>query len=47
MRAALAEDGLDEGLIVRLHCPLGLDLGPRKAPQEVAIAIAAQLVALD
>lgn len=47
MRAALAEDGLDPALVARLHCPLGLDLGPRKAPQEVAISIAAQLVALD
>jgi len=47
MRAALAEDGLDPAQIARLHCPLGLDLGPRKSPQEVAISLAAQLVALD
>jgi len=47
MRAGLAKDGLAEALLQRLHCPLGLDLGPRKAPQEVAISIAAQLVALD
>jgi len=47
MRAALAEDGLSADLIQRLHCPLGLDLGPRKAPQEVAISIAAQLVGLE
>jgi xanthine dehydrogenase accessory factor len=47
MRAALAEDGLSGELIQRLHCPLGLDLGPRKAPQEVAISIAAQLVGLE
>jgi xanthine dehydrogenase accessory factor len=47
MRAGLVEDGLPEALVARLRCPLGLDLGPRKAPQEVAIAIAAQLVGLD
>jgi xanthine dehydrogenase accessory factor len=46
MRAGLAEDGLSEVSVARLHCPLGLDLGPRKAPQEVAISIAAQLLAL-
>jgi xanthine dehydrogenase accessory factor len=46
MRAGLREDGLSDELVQRLHCPLGLDLGPRKAPQEVAISIAAQLVGL-
>lgn len=46
MRAGLAGDGLSEADLARLHCPLGLDLGPRKAPQEVAISIAAQLLAL-
>lgn len=46
MRTGLAEDGLPSALIGRLQCPLGLDLGPRKAPAEVAISIAAQLLAL-
>ena len=46
MKHALREDGLAEALVEKLACPLGLDLGPRKAPQEVAIAIAAQLVGL-
>lgn len=43
--AALREAGLAEGLIDRIHAPIGLDLGGRK-PEEIAMAIAAELVAV-
>jgi xanthine dehydrogenase accessory factor len=36
--------GLAEDLIARIHAPIGLDLGGRK-PEEIALSIAAQLVA--
>ena len=43
--AALREAGLADELIDRIHAPIGLDLGGRK-PEEIAMAIAAELVAV-
>ncbi|MFJ3958288.1 XdhC family protein [Arthrobacter sp. NPDC090010] len=43
-RAALLEQGLEPGLLDRLHSPIGLDLGA-VTPGEVAVAVAAELVA--
>lgn len=43
-QSLLKADGLAQGRLDRVRCPIGLDLGPGKAPQEVAIAIAAQLL---
>ncbi len=42
---ALTEAGLATELIDRIHAPIGLDLGGRK-PEEIAVAIAAELVAV-
>ena len=42
-RASLAEQGLEPGLLDRLHSPIGLDLGA-VTPAEVAVSIAAELV---
>ena len=42
-RASLLEQGLEPGLLDRLHSPIGLDLGA-VTPAEVAVAIAAELV---
>ncbi len=42
---ALTEAGLSSELIDRIHAPIGLDLGGRK-PEEIALAIAAELVAV-
>ncbi len=42
---ALREAGLATELIDRIHAPIGLDLGGRK-PEEIALAIAAELVAV-
>ena len=39
----LGEQGLSSDQIDRIHAPIGLDLGGRR-PQEIAMAIAAQLV---
>ncbi|MDP5227641.1 MULTISPECIES: XdhC/CoxI family protein [Arthrobacter] len=44
-RAALLEQGLEPGLLDRLHSPIGLDLGA-VTPGEVAVSIAAELVAV-
>jgi xanthine dehydrogenase accessory factor len=45
-RAALLRDqGLTEEELVRLHAPIGLDLGGR-TPAEVAVAVAAELIAV-
>ena len=43
--AALREAGLADKLIDGIHAPIGLDLGGRK-PEEIAMAIAAELVAV-
>ena len=45
-QSLLKADGLAQARLERVRCPIGLDLGPGKAPQEVAIAIAAQLLKL-
>lgn len=42
-RARLAELGLAEASLSRLHAPIGIDIGS-KTPAEIAISIAAQLV---
>lgn len=41
----LVEAGVDEGSLVRLMAPIGLDLGSR-TPEETAIAICAEIIAL-
>jgi xanthine dehydrogenase accessory factor len=41
----LREEGISDEEIGRIHAPIGLDIGA-KTPQEVAIAIAAEIVAL-
>jgi xanthine dehydrogenase accessory factor len=43
-QSLLKADGLAQGRLDRVRCPIGLDLGPGKSPQEVAIAVAAQLL---
>ena len=43
--AALREAGLAPESIDRIHAPIGLDLGGRR-PEEIALAIAAELVAV-
>ncbi len=43
--ATLQERGFSEEELGRLHAPIGLDLGGRRA-QEIALAIAAQMVAV-
>lgn len=43
-QSLLKADGLTQARLDRIRCPIGLDLGMGKAPQEVAIAIAAQLL---
>lgn len=43
VRAWLAEHGVDEDAVARVHAPAGLDLG-RVAPDEIAVAILAELV---
>lgn len=45
VRALLREDGLSESEIERLYSPIGLDIGGRE-PEEIALSIAAQLVAV-
>jgi xanthine dehydrogenase accessory factor len=40
----LAEDGVDEDTLARVHVPIGLDLGARSAP-EIALAILAEIQA--
>lgn len=43
--ARLFEEGLDEQDLVRIHAPIGVAIGSR-TPEEVAIAIGAQIVAV-
>ncbi len=43
-QSMLKKDGLSDALLDRIHCPIGLALGHGKAPKEVAISIAAQLL---
>ncbi|MEX2178269.1 MAG: XdhC family protein [Gemmatimonadaceae bacterium] len=45
VRALLKEDGLSDAEVARLHSPIGLDIGGRE-PEEIALSIAAQLVAV-
>ncbi len=42
--ARLAEDGLEESAIARLTCPIGIPELKGKAPEVIAVAIAAQLL---
>ena len=41
----LREEGLSDAELARLHSPIGLDIGGRE-PEEIALSIAAQLVAV-
>lgn len=45
VRTLLREDGLSEEEIGRLQAPIGLDIGGRE-PEEIALSIAAQLIAV-
>jgi len=45
VRALLKDDGLSDDEIARLYSPIGLDIGGRE-PEEIALSIAAQLVAV-
>ena len=45
VRALLKDEGLTDAEIGRLHAPIGLDIGGRE-PEEIALSIAAQLVAV-
>ncbi len=38
------QKGLDLSKFEKVHCPIGLDVGGGKSPQEVAISVAAQLL---
>ena len=44
-RARLAEEGMSEDDLARIHAPIGLSIASR-TPEEVAIAIGAQIVAV-
>jgi len=44
VRTVLREEGMSEAELARLHAPIGLDIGGRE-PEEIALSIAAQLVA--
>jgi xanthine dehydrogenase accessory factor len=43
-RVRLAEQGLTDAELARIHSPIGLDIGAHR-PEEIAVSIAAQLVA--
>ncbi|TMG79912.1 MAG: XdhC family protein [Betaproteobacteria bacterium] len=45
VRTVLREEGLSDADIARLHAPIGLDIGGRE-PEEIALSIAAQLIAV-
>jgi xanthine dehydrogenase accessory factor len=42
---ALTREGLPEKLFERVHAPIGLDIGAI-TPEEIAVAIAAELIAV-
>ena len=42
----LLDEGIEPGLIHRIHAPVGLDIGA-ETPEEIAVAVAAELVMLD
>lgn len=44
--ARLEEQGFDSEQIARIHAPIGLDLGGRKA-EEIALSIIAEMIAVD
>lgn len=44
--AAAREAGIEEGLLTRIHNPIGLDLGGRRA-EEMAVAVLAEIVAVS
>ena len=44
-RARLAEDGVGEDGLARIHAPIGLPIASR-TPEEVAIAIGAQMISV-
>ncbi len=43
VKAALLENGADKEVIERVYTPVGLDIGA-KTPEEIAVAIAAQII---
>lgn len=45
VRALLREEGVSAEAVARLHSPIGLDIGGRE-PEEIALSIAAQLIAV-
>lgn len=45
VRALLREDGMSDVEVARLQAPIGLDIGGRE-PEEIALSIAAQLIAV-
>jgi len=42
----LVEEGFDSAALERIHAPVGLDIGA-ETPEEIAVAVAAELVMLD
>jgi len=42
----LVDEGIDRALVDRIHAPVGLDIGA-ETPEEIAVAVAAELVMLD
>lgn len=45
-RLRLTHRGFDEATVAGLHCPIGLNDIPGKEPPEIAVAVAAQLIAV-
>lgn len=43
--SALEQEGIDKALFDKVHAPIGLDIGA-EGPQEIAVAIAAELIAV-
>lgn len=46
-RARLKSEGIDEELIARMQCPVGMPAVKGKLPMEVAVSIAAKIIALN